>query len=119
MPPKQSAWASWSYVRVAGKQPNPMMTMSYYMNRLQQLKTAKQYFVTLNGSDWVDSSQSIESVVLDHPCYTFDSLGTHKHLDSMNGKDRIFYCGAYCGYGFHEDGACSGLAVARKFGIDL
>jgi predicted NAD/FAD-binding protein len=119
MPPKQSAWASWSYVRVAGKQPNPMMTMSYYMNRLQQLKTAKQYFVTLNGSEWIDSSQLIESVVLDHPCYTFDSLGTHKQLDSINGKDRIFYCGAYCGYGFHEDGARSGLAVARKFGIDL
>jgi uncharacterized protein len=119
MPPRRSAWASWSYVRYGGKQPKPEMNMSYYMNRLQRLKTTKDYFVTLNGDDWIDPNQRIESVIFDHPCYTFDSLSTHKELGSINGKDRIFYCGAYCGYGFHEDGSRSGLAVAQKFGIEL
>jgi len=119
MPPRRSAWASWSYVRYGGKQQNPAMNMSYYMNRLQRLKTTKDYFVTLNGDAWIDPNQRIESVTFEHPCYTFESLSTHKELDSINGKDRIYYCGAYCGYGFHEDGARSGLAVARKFGIGL
>jgi len=68
---------------------------------------------------WIDPGQRIESVIFHHPCYTFDSLSTHKELDNINGKDRIFYCGAYCGYGFHEDGARSGVTVAQKFGIDL
>jgi len=119
MPPRRSAWASWSYVRFGGKQLKPVMNMSYYMNRLQRLKTKKDYFVTLNGDAWIDPNRRIESVIFDHPRYTFESLSTHKELDAINGKDRIFYCGAYCGYGFHEDGARSGLAVARKFGIGL
>jgi len=119
MPPRRSAWASWSYVRFGGKQLKPVMNMSYYMNRLQRLKTTKDYFVTLNGDAWIDPNRRIESVTFDHPRYTFESLSTHKELDSINGKDRIFYCGAYCGYGFHEDGARSGLAVAQKFGIGI
>jgi predicted NAD/FAD-binding protein len=119
MPPKQSAWASWSYVSFGGRQHAPMINMSYYMNRLQRLKTAKNYFVTLNGDTWIDSNQRIKSLVFDHPCYTFDSLSTHKEIDAINGKNRIFYCGAYCGYGFHEDGARSGVTVARKLGVEL
>ena len=95
------------------------MNMTYYMNRLQALRTLKEYFVTLNGEDAIAAEQRIESVLFEHPCYTFDSLSTHGELDAINGKDRIFYCGAYCGYGFHEDGARSGLTVAQKFGIGL
>ncbi|MBN2588674.1 MAG: FAD-dependent oxidoreductase [Sedimentisphaerales bacterium] len=119
MPPRRSVWASWNYVKFLKKELKPMMNMSYYMNRLQRLKATNDYFVTLNGDTWIDMDQRIESVIFHHPCYTFDSLSTHKELDNINGKDRIFYCGAYCGYGFHEDGARSGLTVAQKFGIDL
>jgi predicted NAD/FAD-binding protein len=119
MPPNRSTWASWSYVRFGGRQINPVINMSYYMNRLQRLKTTKNYFVTLNCDAWIDSNQRIRSIIFDHPCYTFDSLSTHKELDAINGKNRIFYCGAYCGYGFHEDGARSGLTIAQKFGIKL
>jgi len=119
MPPKERAWASWSYVKMSPKQQTLAINMSYYMNRLQRLKTKKKYFVTLNGDPWIDSIQQIKSVVFDHPCYTFDSLSTHKELDGINGKNRIFYCGAYCGYGFHEDGARSGVAVAQKLGVEL
>jgi predicted NAD/FAD-binding protein len=119
MPPKESAWASWSYVKMSRNQQALAINMSYYMNRLQRLKTEKNYFVTLNGDTWIDSNQRIKSVIFDHPCYTFDSLSTHNELDSINGKNRIFYCGAYCGYGFHEDGARSGVAVAQKLGVKL
>ena len=119
MPPKRSAWASWSYLKSNGHQPTPLITISYYMNRLQRLGTSRDYFVTLNADNLIEPSQRIKSVVFDHPCYTFDSLSTHKELDSINGKDRIFYCGAYCGYGFHEDGARAGLTAARKVGAEL
>ncbi len=119
MPPKRAAWSSWSYLKTEEKQLASKVTMSYYMNRLQRLATEKEYFVTLNGYFAIDPQQKIESVVFAHPCYTFDSLSTHKELDSINGKDRIFYCGAYCGYGFHEDGAYSGVNVAGKLGVEL
>jgi predicted NAD/FAD-binding protein len=89
------------------------------MNRLQRLNTVEDYFVTLNGDGWFNPDRCIESIIFDHPCYTFDSLSTHKALETINGKDRVYYCGAYCGFGFHEDGARSGLAVAKKFGIGL
>ena len=119
LPPKRGAWASWNYTRFSDEAQASEMTMSYYMNRLQHLKTPQDYLVTLNGKPWIDSIHCIESVVFDHPCYTFDSLSTHAQMDSINGKDRLFFCGAYCGYGFHEDGARSGLNVAQKFGIEL
>lgn len=119
MPPKETAWASWSYVNRSCRQQALGVNMSYYMNRLQRLKTSKNYFVSLNGDPWIDSNQRIKSLVFDHPCYTFDSLSTHQELDGINGKNRIFYCGAYCGYGFHEDGARSGVAVARTLGVEL
>ena len=119
MPPKETAWASWSYVNMSRRQQAPAINMSYYMNRLQRLETTKNYFVTLNGDPWINSNQRIKSLVFDHPCYTFDSLSTHKELDVINGKNHIFYCGAYCGYGFHEDGARSGVAVAQKLGVEL
>jgi predicted NAD/FAD-binding protein len=119
MPPRRSAWASWNYMRAHKKGGKSALNLSYYMNRLQRLKTTKDYFVTLNGDRWFNPDLCIESVIFDHPCYTFDSLSTHNELDTINGKDRIYYCGAYCGFGFHEDGARSGLAVAQKFGIGL
>lgn len=119
LPPRRGAWASWNYTRFTAKACPSVMTMSYYMNRLQRLNSTQDYLVTLNGEPWIDSDHVIESVVFDHPCYTFDSLNTHAQMDTINGKDRIFFCGAYCGYGFHEDGARSGLDVARKFGIEL
>ena len=119
MPPKETAWASWSYIKMSHTQQASEVNMSYYMNRLQRLETANKYFVTLNGNPWIDSNQQIKSVVFNHPFYTFDSLSTHKELDVINGKHHIFYCGAYCGYGFHEDGARSGVAVAQKLGVEL
>ena len=119
MPPHRSAWASWSYLRSGDSDTTTKMSMSYYMNRLQRLNTRRNYFVTLNSSNPIPAQNQLESLDFDHPCYTFDALSTHPHIDTISGNDRIYYCGAYCGYGFHEDGAKSGLAVARKFGLDL
>jgi uncharacterized protein len=119
MPPCRQVWASWNYYRTQCHGESPSIKMSYYMNRLSRLKTANDYFVTLNSGASIERPKVLESVVFAHPCYNQDSMSTHSELDSINGKDRIYYCGAYCGYGFHEDGALSGLKVARKFGIDI
>ncbi|MHC4291402.1 MAG: NAD(P)/FAD-dependent oxidoreductase, partial [Planctomycetota bacterium] len=63
MPPKETAWASWSYVNMSHTQQASEVNMSYYMNRLQRLKTAKNYFVTLNGDTSIDPNQRIKSVI--------------------------------------------------------
>jgi len=89
------------------------------MNRLQRLRSEKQYFVSLNLDDRVPEEQRINTTVFTHPIYTFDSLATQPRLTQLNGANRTYFCGAYWGYGFHEDGANSALAVAQHFGIEL
>lgn len=113
LPPKRSAWASWNYFRPAGGH-DGKMSLSYYMNRLQSLATRQHYLVTLNGSPWIDPAEVLESVVFDHPCYNFSSVASQPELDRLSGQDRLWFCGAYHGYGFHEDGARSGIQVARR-----
>ena len=119
MPPKKKAWACWNYHMNSSDNRDSIINMSYYMNRLQSLDAVYQYFVTLNGELFIDPGQMLKSILFEHPCYTYDSLSTQNTLKEINGKNRLYYCGAYCGYGFHEDGARSGLNVAEKFGIQL
>ena len=89
------------------------------MNRLQKLKTKRDYCVTLNPVQPVDPSSVIREMEYDHPMYTFDAMATQKELSPLNGTKNTYYCGSYFGYGFHEDAVRSAVAVARKFGIDL
>ncbi len=126
MPTRKQAWASWN-VHVEGQGGVPsLLCMSYHMNRLQRLSATDHYLVTLNPPD--EYLKAVESgapgarvfydTVYEHPAYTADSFPAQTKLPRLNGVRRTHFCGAYFGYGFHEDGLTSGLAVARELGAE-
>lgn len=119
MPPNPRAWASWNYIRHRRDTVESPVTVSYDMNRLQKLRTAKRYFVTLNPGKPIPETHVIKTFNYTHPQYSFDALNTQKDLPALNGHQHTFFCGSYFGYGFHEDGVASALQVGKQFGVSL
>ena len=119
LPPNKRAWASWNYVRTADVESGHAASLTYYMNRLQDLKTGHDYCVTLNTDREVPREHVVRKMLYTHPLYTFDAIATQERLRAMNGAQNTFFCGSYLGHGFHEDAVVSGIEVARRFGIDL
>ena len=117
MPPKRIAWASWNYH--IPKREKGRVALTYYMNRLQTLHAPEEFCVTLNMPEAIAPTKVIESIVYHHPVYDPNSLQSRRRQDELNGHNRTFYCGAYWGYGFHEDGVNSALAVCKHFGKGL
>ena len=122
MPKRRLAWASWNYHLDVPKGPessdlpNPRGSrLTYWMNRLQNLDTDEEYLVTLNRTDAIDPQKIIHRVTLHHPLFLSHSEEAKNRWSEIN-HDRTFFCGAYWGYGFHEDGVKSGLRVAAALG---
>lgn len=119
MPSRRRAWASWNYVERIGTRSDTPVPVTYYMNRLQGLRTHDDYMVTLNSDRQPAPGTQIKEIIYHHPVYTNEAVATQKRLPSLNGRQRTWFCGSYFGYGFHEDAVRSGVAVANSFGIDL
>ena len=117
MPPKKIAWASWNYH--IPKDEKGRVALTYYMNRLQSLNAPEEFCVTLNMPEAIDRAKVIESIVYHHPVYDPQSVQARRRQDELNGQNRTYFCGAYWGYGFHEDGVNSALAVCKHFGKGL
>lgn len=119
MPPSRRAWASWNYVREKGRSSDAPATLTYYMNRLQNLNTTRDYFVTLNREGAYRDVDVIREFTYTHPGYTFDSIAAQRELPRLNGVNKTYYCGSYFGNGFHEDAVRSSVQMARGFGLEL
>ncbi len=119
MPPNKRAWASWNYTRHARKDSTAPVMVSYDMTRLQRLDTRNSYFVTLNPQRSIPKAHIVKEMEYTHPQYSFDAFNLQQHLPSLNENQNTFFCGSYFGYGFHEDGLNSALAVGKKFGVSL
>lgn len=117
LPPKKIAWASWNYH--IPKAEKGRVALTYDMNILQTLNAPKEFCVTLNMPEAIDPDKIIKSIVYHHPVYDPQSLKARRSQDELNGQNRTYYCGAYWGYGFHEDGVNSALAVCKHFGKHL
>jgi len=116
LPRHDAARASWNYN--LGLAENYAVTLTYHMNRLQSLKTVKDYCVTLNGEDAIDTAKVLRTIVYHHPLYTQEAVRTQNRWSEISGKNRTHYCGAYWFYGFHEDGLNSALRVARALSVE-
>ena len=81
------------------------------MNILQKLKSPETFCVTINDPGLVDESKIIKKINYEHPLFTNESVSAQKKIKEINSNSRILFCGAYCGYGFHEDGLKSALDV--------
>jgi uncharacterized protein len=112
MPKRRHAWSSWNYIG-KGADHDRQLCVSYWMNRLQNLKTDTDYFVTLNPITPVDPAKIISVAEFDHPLFNARALKSQQHIGLIQGVRRTWFCGAWMGHGFHEDGLQSGLAVAE------
>jgi predicted NAD/FAD-binding protein len=122
MPPEKALWASWNFLRKKSKDSKKQdapVSVSYYMNRLQKLKTKHPYIITLNPQKATDPNKTINSTILTHPLYSFDALNSQEVLREKNGLRNTWFCGSYFGYGFHEDAVLSSVQVANAFDIHL
>lgn len=117
LPPQQTAWASWNYL--TPERPSDRVALTYNMNMLQGLDAPETLCVSLNIGDRIDPTKVIRHFVYHHPIYTPESLAARRRHAEISGVNRTSFCGAYWGYGFHEDGVNSALAVCRAFGKDL
>ncbi|BBY22987.1 NAD(P)/FAD-dependent oxidoreductase [Mycobacterium stomatepiae] len=114
LPRRRRARASWNYLVTPGKD---HVVVSYDVSRLMRLDGNRRYLVTLGGHDIVDPASVIAEMTYDHPLYTPESVAAQALLPTLD-SDRVAFAGAYHGWGFHEDGAASGLAAARHLGAD-
>jgi len=116
MPRRRRAWASWNYVSAAQDGNEKLVCLTYWMNLLQNIDPRHPIFVTLNPHREPDSSRVIDRFDYEHPIFDQAALEAQKDLWALQGSNRTWFCGAYFGYGFHEDGLQSGLAVAEALG---
>jgi predicted NAD/FAD-binding protein len=114
LPRRRRAWASWNYhleEGVAGR-----CTVTYHMNRLQSLRADREFCVTLNRTAAIDPDQIIRTMQYEHPVYMPEGVAAQSRHHEISGCNRTHYCGAYWGWGFHEDGVRSALRVVRELG---
>ncbi|QQG52507.1 MAG: FAD-dependent oxidoreductase [Candidatus Falkowbacteria bacterium] len=110
MPTIRNAWASWNHV--INKESGQSSTV-YWMNELQKPDTKTNYFVSINPFQEIDKNKIVKELIYDHPLFTVENFALQKRLQELNQNTKIFFAGAYFGYGFHEDGIKSGLQVVE------
>jgi uncharacterized protein len=114
LPRAERARGSWNFLRPRGAR--GQVTVTYDLTRLQRLPTKQHYLVTLGGEDLVDPRSVLARMEYAHPMYNPESVAAQRRLPEAN-TSRLAFAGAYHGWGFHEDGARSGLAAAEHLGL--
>jgi len=117
LPRRRRAWASWNYHLL--DDPGDRTTVTYHMNRLQSLTAERDFCVTLNRTQEIDPAHVIRRIQYAHPVYTAGGVRAQQRVAEISGRERTHFCGAYWGWGFHEDGVVSALRVAKRFGVTL
>jgi predicted NAD/FAD-binding protein len=114
MPVRKQAWCSWNYVESHAN--DNKVCVSYWMNLLQNLKSEKDYMVTLNPASMPHDDHCLYTASYEHPVFNASAISAQTRLWSLQGQNRTWFCGSYFGSGFHEDAVQAGLAVAEHLG---
>jgi len=117
LPTKRAAWASWNYH--IPKENSGRVAVTYDMNILQSIGAPEEFCVSLNLDKAIDPAKIHRKYVYHHPVYNPQSMTARHSHHEINGQNRTYYAGAYWGYGFHEDGAASAVAVCKHFNKSL
>jgi predicted NAD/FAD-binding protein len=119
MPARRKAWSAWNYYTGDLQDGRRPVAVTYWLNRLQVLPFECGVFVTLNPPTPPKSSKTIKVIEYAHPLLDNNAYAAQQRLDDIQGLDRVSFCGAWAGYGFHEDGLKAGMAVASKLGASI
>jgi uncharacterized protein len=115
LPKRKTAWAAWNYHLLENDQ--GQVPVTYNMNILQGLDSDQTFCVTLNNSNAIDQTKVLKRLQYHHPIYTQESVAAQSRQSEIN-TDKLYFCGAYWRYGFHEDGVVSALNALEKFKRD-
>ena len=113
--PNKKMYAAWNYTSSTNQRNT--VTLTYWINTLQNLKTKKDYFVSLNETQNINNV--LEKISYEHPQFTQKAILMQKRKHEINGKNNTYYAGAYWRYGFHEDGLLSANEVGKLLGCEL
>lgn len=113
MPRRRAAWAAWNYLG-NGDREAPEVSVTYWLNRLQPLPFATPLMVSLNPLAPPAPDKVIARIDYEHPVFDLGSAAAQRRLAGLQGRSNTWFAGAWTGYGFHEDGLKSGLAVAAS-----
>ena len=112
LPRRRAAWSSWNFH--LEEKPRAGSTVTYWMNNLQRLRARREYLVTLNRGGEIDPAKVLRRFEYDHPVYTKEGVAAQQRHAEISGARRTHYCGAYWGWGFHEDGVLSALRACER-----
>ncbi|RYH29462.1 hypothetical protein EON65_08375 [archaeon] len=113
MPRSKAAWTSWNYMsNTDGSIDHKPVYVTYWLNKLQSISHNKPIFVSLNPSSPPDLTKTFSRIQYAHPQFSLHAVAAQRDVASIQGANNTYFCGAWMGFGFHEDGFRSGLEVA-------
>lgn len=116
MPRRRNVWASWNYLSEPRRDLQRRVGLTYWMNLLQSIDSNRPLFVTMNPVSEPRDDLVFAEFAYEHPLFDRAAIDAQAKLGEIQGKDRLWFCGAWCKYGFHEDGFTAGLRVAEALG---
>jgi len=120
MPQRHRTWSAWNYYGASSQDDNSNpVAVTYWLNRLQALPFTTDVFVTLNPPSPPAADKLIQTFSYAHPVLDKNAYQAQQQLISTQGMDRVYFCGAWAGYGFHEDGLRAGMKVAQLLGASI
>lgn len=117
LPRARRAWAAWNYHCEGAAGQEQRVAVSYLINKLQPLPFKTPVIVTLNPESEPDPQRVLGRYDYAHPAFDRAALAAQQALPGLQGRRRTWFCGAWAGYGFHEDGLKAGMAVAERLGV--
>lgn len=111
LPRRRSAWASWNFHLT--EPPSGRTAVTYWMNNLQQLRADREFLLTLNRGEAIDPTKVLRRFTYEHPVYTAEGVAAQARHAEISGPRRTHHCGAYWGWGFHEDGVVSAIRACK------
>ena len=117
MPKRKSVWSSWNYITETGNSGN--LSITYWMNELQGINSPKPILLSLNPKILPNPDLIYGQYSYSHPILDNNAINIQKKLSSIQGKNNLWFCGAWTGFGFHEDGVKSAIEIANSHNIDL
>ncbi|MBK1648797.1 NAD(P)/FAD-dependent oxidoreductase [Rhabdochromatium marinum] len=118
MPRRRQVWSAWNYLAARQPEGRQAVSVSYWMNRLQGLKTHKDYIVSLNPLEAPRPETRITDMIYHHPVFDQAAMDAQPALQRLQGQGGLWFCGSYFGYGFHEDGLRAAVQAVTHMGID-
>jgi len=116
LPRDERVWSAWNYMAGSQRSQQQSVSVSYLINLLQPLPVSSPVIVTLNPHSEPDPALVIGDYEYDHPLFDQAAIAAQAQLTALQGVERLWFCGAWSGYGFHEDGLVSALMVANRLG---